>query len=101
MINTLCHPKISMTFAQLSQPQGGMPLSAAALSAWVARASPGERLEYHRGFLAIDRIKGTSALNDAERRKLAAVADQALALADPNWCPPELSAKDRRPASPC
>jgi hypothetical protein len=82
MINTLCHPKISMTFAQLSQPQGGMPLSAAALSAWVARASPGERLEYHRGLLAIDRIKGTSALKDAERRKLAAVAGQALALAD-------------------
>jgi hypothetical protein len=82
MINTLCHPKISMTFAQLSRPQGGMPLSAAALSAWVARASPGERLEYHRGLLAIDRIKGTSALKDAARRKLAAVAGQALALAD-------------------
>lgn len=39
-------------------------------------------LEYHRGLLAIDRIKGTSALKDAERRKLTVVADHALALAD-------------------
>jgi hypothetical protein len=56
-------------------------LPAALFRAWVTRASPGERLEYHRGLLAIDRIKGTSALKDAERRKLAAVADYALALA--------------------
>ena len=82
MINTLCDPKISMTFAQLSRPQGGMPLLLTAFRGWLARAEPGDRIEYHRGFLALDRIKGMSSLNDAERRKLAAVADQALALAD-------------------
>ena len=71
-----------MTFAQLSQPQAGVALSLATFRAWLARARPGEWLEYHRGFLALDRIKGMSSLNDAERRKLAAVADQALALAD-------------------
>ena len=59
-----------------------MPLSAAALSAWVARASPGEQLEYHRGLLAIARTKGTSALNEAARRKLTGVADHTLALSN-------------------
>ena len=71
-----------MTFAQLNRPHGGVPLLVTALRGWLARAEPGDRLEYHRGFLALDRIKGMSSLNDAERRKLAAVADQALALAD-------------------
>jgi hypothetical protein len=82
MINTLCHRKISMTFAQLSRPQGSMPLLFATFRVWLARAEPGDRIEYHRGFLALDRIKGMSSLNDSERRKLAAVAGQALALAD-------------------
>jgi hypothetical protein len=70
-----------MTFAPPNRTQAGVPLSAAALSAWVARARPGERVEYHRGLLAIDRTKGTSALKEPERRKLDAVADHALALA--------------------
>jgi hypothetical protein len=71
-----------MTFAQLNRPQGGMPLLLTTFRGWLTRAGPGDRIEYHRGFLALDRIKGMSSLNDAERRKLAAVADQALALAD-------------------
>jgi hypothetical protein len=71
-----------MTFAQLNRPHGGVPLLVTAFRGWLARAKPGDRIEYHRGFLALDRIKGMSSLNDAERRKLAAVADQALALAD-------------------
>jgi hypothetical protein len=71
-----------MTSAQLRRPQARPPVSVAVLSGWLARAKPGERLEYHRGFLALDRIKGTSSLKEAERRKLAAVADHALALAD-------------------
>jgi hypothetical protein len=82
MINTLCHPKISMTFAQLSRPQGGMPLFLTTFRGWLACAKPGERLQYHRGYLALDRVKGTTSLKEAERRKLAALAGQALALAD-------------------
>jgi len=81
MINNLCPPKISMTFAQLNRPHGGVPLLVTAFRAWLAGARPGQRLKYHRGLLAIDRIKGMSSLNDAERRKLAAVAGHALALA--------------------
>jgi hypothetical protein len=48
--------------------------------AWVAGAKPGERLKYYRGLLALDRSKATSSLKEAERRQLATVADQALAL---------------------
>ena len=69
-------------FAQPDRTHTGVPCSLARLRAWLARARRGERLEYHRGLLAIDRIKGTSALKDAERRKLAAVAGHAMALAD-------------------
>jgi hypothetical protein len=75
-------PKISMTFAPPNRTRAGVSLSAAALSASVARARPGERLVYHRGLLPIDRIKGTSALNEAARRKLNAVADHTLALSN-------------------
>ena len=70
-----------MTFAQPNRTPAGVPLSVAALFAWVARARPGDQIEYHRGFLALDRIKGPS-LEEAERLKLAAVAGHALALAD-------------------
>jgi hypothetical protein len=66
----------------MNQTRASMPPSLASFRAWLAGARPGERLEYHRGFLAIDRIKGMSSLNEPERRKLVAVADQALALAD-------------------
>ena len=70
-----------MTPAQLNQTQGGVPLSLATFRAWLARAKPGERFEYYRGRLGIDRVKGTSSLKEPERRKLDAVADHALALA--------------------
>jgi hypothetical protein len=69
-------------FAQPGRTHTSVPCSLAAFGAWLARARPGERLEYYRGFLAIDRVKDTSALKEPERLKLAAVADQALALAD-------------------
>ena len=69
-------------FAQPDRTHTGVPCSLARLRAWLARARRGERLQWHRGFLAIDRIKGTSPLREAERLKLAAVADHALALAE-------------------
>ena len=57
------------------------PFTIALFRAWLARAKPGERLEYYRGLLALDRVKGTNSLREAERRKLTAVADHASALA--------------------
>ena len=70
-----------MTSVQPNPTQAGAPISLAAFRAWLARAKPGERLEYHRGLLALDRVKGTSSLREAERRRLAAVADHASVLA--------------------
>ena len=60
---------------------GSGQLSAGQFRAWLAQAEPSEWLEYHRGLLALDRTKGTSSLKEAERRRLAAVADHALVLA--------------------
>lgn len=75
------HPKMSMMPAQLSRTRACVPLSMAAFRSWVAGAKLGERFEYYRGRLGIDRVKGTSSLREPERRKLNAVADYALALA--------------------
>jgi len=70
-----------MTSAQLNPTQAGGLLSLAAFRTWLARAKPGEWLEYYRGLLALDRVKGTSSLRESERRKLAALAEHASALA--------------------
>ena len=70
-----------MTSARLNSTQAGGLLSLAAFRAWLTRAKPGERLEYYRGLLALDRVNGTSSFREAERRKLTAVADHASALA--------------------
>jgi len=67
--------------SQVTQRSEHAAVPAALFRAWVARAKPGERLEYFRGLLALDRVKGTSSLREAERRKLTAVADHASALA--------------------
>jgi hypothetical protein len=49
-------------------------LDAIQLCAWIAQASPGDTLEYHRGFLALDAsIDGQTPESDA-RRELARVA---------------------------
>lgn len=50
--------------------------------AWLEHARPGARLEYYRGLLASDRISGSSTVKEAERRRLAALADQAWTLAN-------------------
>jgi hypothetical protein len=59
----------------LPSPSCALPVARTSeLTAWLARAKPGERLRYHRGLLALDRVKGTTSLKEAERRRLAAVA---------------------------
>jgi hypothetical protein len=82
IVNHLWSPKMSMMPTQLSRPQAGVPLSVAAFRSWLARARPGEPLEYYRGHLGMDRVKGTSSLSDPERRNLNAVADHTLALSN-------------------
>ena len=56
-------------------------LSAALFRAWVARANPGERLEYHRGFLTVD-CSPASRLAEHDRRVLTELADAARKSAD-------------------
>jgi hypothetical protein len=70
-----------MTFQDAQRSQEAARPTAATFRTWCDRARRGERLKYYRGHLAIDRIKGTSPLEETERRKLASAADHALALA--------------------
>lgn len=44
---------------------------------WLGEASPGARLEYHLGFLALDLTPDATALLDSERKRLRAVANRA------------------------
>jgi len=48
---------------------------------WIGEADPGDRIEYHRGLLAADRIRASSLLTNTDRRELGAIADRARALA--------------------
>ena len=52
------------------------------LLAWLKQASPGDSLEYHRGFLALDRSVRTHAISDDDRRALCRLASLALRLSD-------------------
>ena len=52
------------------------------LLAWVGQASPGDVLEYHQGFLALDRSPRGDAFRDRERAALGRMASQAMRLAE-------------------
>jgi hypothetical protein len=73
-----------MPFQDMQRAQEAARPAAATFRTWCARARTGERLEYNCGHLAIDRTKGTGSLKESDRRKLAAVADPAPALAGRN-----------------
>ena len=51
-----------------------------AFRAWSANARPGDWILYHRGFLARNRILDVSHSDQSERKRLARIADHALAL---------------------
>lgn len=58
-------------------PTRPRPLTDIEFCAWVGQAIPGDRLEYHRGFLGIDTLVGISTLPDLDRRRLGALAGAA------------------------
>jgi hypothetical protein len=58
------------------------PLSEIEFCAWVAQAAPGDRLEYHRGFLVLDIFPMFSGLPDPERAELAKVGSRAFWAAE-------------------
>ncbi len=58
------------------------PLTETMFCTWFGAAVPGDRIVYHRGFLAVDASPLTSIVPDAERRTLLRVAERALQLAE-------------------
>jgi hypothetical protein len=52
------------------------------LLAWLNQAEPGDALEYHRGFLALDRSHHSSLLREADRQALCQLANLAMRLAN-------------------
>jgi len=54
------------------------PLSEIEFCAWIGQAEPGERLEYHRGFLAQDTIAIASSLSATDMAELGKLASRAF-----------------------
>ena len=52
------------------------------LLAWLNQAEPGDALEYHRGFLALDRSYRSAALSEDDRLALCQTASLAVRLAN-------------------
>ena len=50
--------------------------------AWVSQAVPGDRLEYHRGYLALDAFPAMSKLGENERVELSLLATRAFRAAE-------------------
>lgn len=72
-----------MAGARASQlPSDETALGAIGFCAWIAQAEAGERLIYHRGFLAFDAMALLSDLSPARQRALRDVAAAALRAAE-------------------
>jgi hypothetical protein len=65
---------------RMARPRPTLKVTIADLENWLAVAAPGDALEYHRGFLAMDRSVGRP-LGDDDGKELNRVADAAMALA--------------------
>jgi hypothetical protein len=59
-----------------------LPVSEVDLCAWLDQAAPGDILEYHRGFLAIDVTAEGTRLPERERAELSRVARRAMFAAE-------------------
>jgi hypothetical protein len=59
-----------------------LPITETMLCAWYGAAMPGDRLVYHRGFLAIDVSPLTFKLPEPDRRVLLRLAERALKMAE-------------------
>ena len=62
-------------------PRSSALLDEAALTAWFSAAAAGDRIEYWRGFLAVDANPTKSKLEADDRRQLGRVAARAFRLA--------------------
>jgi len=66
-----------MKHATITTVRSSRRLSEMEFAGWVGAATPGDRLEYHRGFLAVDTIPMVSRLSEAERAALKKLAARA------------------------
>jgi hypothetical protein len=57
-------------------------LSEVEFCAWVAQAVPGDRLEYHRGFLTLDTFAMFTGLSDKQRAELRRLGSRAFWAAE-------------------
>ncbi|MGF1660565.1 MAG: hypothetical protein ACFCUS_14170 [Rubrimonas sp.] len=71
-----------MKHAAITTPNSGRPLTEIDLAAWIGQAAPGDILEYHRGFLALDTHSLGSLLDDRDRKELSRVASRAMWAAE-------------------
>ena len=71
-----------MTTAPITTTRTSRPLGEIEFCAWVAQAVPGDRVEYHRGFLVLDTFPTFSHLPDAQRTELAKLASRAFWAAE-------------------
>ena len=58
------------------------PINEMEFCGWIGQAAPGDILEYHRGFLALDIAAHGSGLSERERAELSRVARRAWWLAE-------------------
>ena len=63
--------------------QAWRPVSEAEFCSWVANAKARETIEYHRGYLILDRNEDTSNLAPVDRLQLTVVAARALCASSP------------------
>jgi hypothetical protein len=52
------------------------------LLAWINQAEPGDALEYHRGFLVLDRVPSNKHLSDVRRAEIDRLANCAMRAAE-------------------
>ena len=58
------------------------PITEIEFCAWVAQAVPGDRLEYHRGFLVLDIFPMLGRLSDQQRTELSRLGSRAFWAAE-------------------
>lgn len=66
-----------MKHSNFTTTRSARRLSEMEFAGWVGAAAPGDRLEYHRGFLAVDTIPMISKLPETDRATLKQLASRA------------------------
>jgi hypothetical protein len=81
-VQALTSPRTTIRLAVVAAPKPqDVMLTREQFEASLRQAAPGARIVYHRGYLALDRARGSSKLSEMSRRELAAVATLAMELA--------------------